>query len=415
MAMEKRKTYYYLVIVLMTFLMMFVGTQSSSGFSIMVNAVKESAGLSGSASSLIFTVKNISAFVFVFFADKYYQKLGLRLGVSLAFIYGLVAMLICMVAGSNVVLYYVGGIFLGAAYAFSMMLPMALIIRAWFNKSRALAMSICSAGTGVSGFVMSPIMQALVNSYGVSSAFLFLAATFGIVAVLFFLFVRNSPDEVGLEPYGGAAYVEASSKGKKAAGVPQGAEKFVIGFVAAAFFMGLVSPPSQQHFVMHFTNLGYDSMLVASAYSVCGLTLVFSKLGFGVLSQKMPFGTLSVIFLLCYLVALVLSFAIGGMGVAGALPFAICIIWGIAGAVCTLGYTNWIADFTDKDAYAGKVKNAQTAYQGAEIIGSFIPGVVMDMTGHYTLWYGFGAIAMVIIILIVIRAYSWRKRVQGAM
>lgn len=408
----KKGNWYYILIVALTFLMMFVGTQTSAGFSIMVNAVRESMGLTGAQSSAIFTVKNLSAFIFVFFATKYYEKLGLRLGVTLAFVYGIIAMVIFSMAGDNIMIVYVAAVVLGAAYAFTMMLPMALIIRRWFNKSRALAMSVCAAGTGLSSFVLSPIVQGVINSQGTSAAFVTLAVCFAVVAVIFFLGMRNDPSDVGLEPYGGYDYVEAGKSGKKKAAVMKTNEKVVMAIITMACIIGVICPPAQSHFVMQFRTLGYDSMVAASAYSICGLALVISKLGLGVLSEKFNFGTLSVIFLAVMGISFATCFAMGFTGIINWLPFMVTSLYGISGAICGLGYTNWMADFTTRDDYAVRIKNAQFAYQGGEIVGSLIPGLILDATGQYSGYYGIGAICTVGIILVVAKAYAGLRK-QG--
>ena len=67
--MDKTKSIWHWITAFMVALMMFTCTLSSSGFSVMVNAVKGHIGLTGTQSSMIFTIKNLSALVFVFFAD----------------------------------------------------------------------------------------------------------------------------------------------------------------------------------------------------------------------------------------------------------------------------------------------------------------------------------------------------------
>lgn len=408
---KKKKSYYYVLIVIMGALMMFIGTQSSSGFGLMVNGIAAKVGLSGSQSSLLFSIKNLSAFCFVFLADKYYQKLGLRIGVSLAFVYGIGAMALFAVAGNNYALYCVAAAVLGATYAFTMILPMALLIRTWFNKYRALGMSICSAGTGLSTFVLSPRLQSIINTKGLSSAFIFLAVVFAVGGIVFFLIVRNDPSEVGLEVYGGENYVDEKKGNKKSAvAIVKTNKQAVLFFTICALLMGFVAAPAQSHFILHFNNLGYDSMFVATAYSILGLTLLIAKPSVGVLSTKIPFGVLSVIFVSFYAIAFGAACLAGGMGVAGFMPYFVFIAYGIGGPLTSLGYTNWIADFSTKEEYPKKVKNAQFAYQGAEIIGAMTPGIVLDMTGQYSLWYGLAACLVVVIIIIVARTYLTRSK-----
>lgn len=407
-----KKSYYYVVIVLMGLLMMFMGTQTSAGFSLLVNGLKESMGLSGTVSSSLFMVKNISAFLFVFLATKYYDKLGLRLGVTLAFGYAIIAMGVFYLAYSmkSLPVVYVGAVILGAAYAFTMILPMALLIRTWFNKNRAFAMGVASAGTGLSTYLISPRVQSIINNQGLGGAFLFLAAMFAIIGVIFFLFVRNKPSDIGLEIYGGEDYVD-EKQGKKAVACTSTAKSAVLIITVLALAMGFVSPPGQQHLVVHFNSVGYDSMMVAKAYAYVGLALLIFKLVVGALSTRVPFGRLSCTFLSCYVISYGLIFFGSRMGTVAWIPIVGCIFYGIAGPICSLGYTNWIADFSTQEDYAKNVKNAQFAYQGAEIIGALLPGVVFDLTGSYGNWYGVAAVVVIFMILSVAYLYINREKI----
>lgn len=403
---KPKNSIWYWVTALMVFLMMFTCTLTSSGFSVMVNAVKVYAELDGMASSLVFTIKNLSCLCFVFFADKYYKKVGLRFGVFGAFLLGALAMAIFMIADKNIILIYLAAIVAGATYAFGMLLPMALIIHAWFNKMRAFAMSIASAGTGINAMIVTPFLQNLVNTQGTAAAFQFEIFMFLVVGIVFVLLVRGTPEERGLEPYGGANYAMAAAKGK-GSGVRID-PKWTILFIVCAAMMGYAAGPTQQYFILDFNQLGYDSMLVAAAYGLLGGMLVVFKLTFGTLSTKFNFGLISCIFLGFYVLSC--AFAVGAEFVfSPVMPYGACICLGVAGAVTSLGYPNWIAD-SSRDDYAKNVKNAQTAYQGFEILGSFVPGLVLDLTGHYTGAYMINGVLFAIVLVVVARAYlSARK------
>lgn len=400
----------------MAFMMMFFGTLTSGGFAVLVKGVKAAYEFAGTGTSLIFTIKNLAAFVFVFIATKYFDKLGLRLGIALAFVFGAVGMLICMIAGDNIILYYVASIFVGANYAFSMILPMALIVREWFNKKRALALSLVATATGLSGTIMTPIQTSMITNLGISTAFLIHAIMFVAFAVVFFLIFRSKPADVGLEPYGGANYVEeASGKGKKREAVALTTDKkAVIAFTICAFITGFCSPPSQQHLLLHFDNIGYDPMVAAAAYSLLSFMLLGTKPLFGILSTKFPIQYVSAAFVFCYVITLSLCGAAAFMGVISWLPFAITIIFGIAGASNTLGFPSWLADFTSKNDYPQKMKNAQFMYQGGEIVGSLIPGIVLDLTGSYSPWYFFAACCYLVSITLILTNYKRKNKLAAS-
>ncbi len=407
----RKRSYYYVLTVFLGTFMMFLGTQSSAGFSIVVNSLKSTYNLTGTASSFIFTAKNICAFIFVMFANKYYEKLGLRLGIALSYVYGIIGLLILRISNGSLVLIYLAAVFIGAMYAFCMILPMALLIRTWFNKSRALCMAICSAGTGLSTYLLSPMLQRRIAAEGMNGAYNTLMIFFAVGAVVMYLFLRSKPEDVGLEIYGGEDYVEAGKKGIKKVALTQTNKAAVTIFIVCAGLMGFAAPPAQQHLVLHFNAAGFDSMFVAKCYSYVGLALLISKPLLGVLSTKIRFGVLSVIYLALYIV----SFLIAALCVSASwAPMVACVVYGIAGPICSLGYTNWVADFSTKDDYSKKVKNAQLSYQGCEIVGSLIPGVIFDITGSYGGFYIISAVLVAVIIVAVVRFYAARGKMVAA-
>lgn len=407
----RKRSYYYVLTVFLGTFMMFLGTQSSAGFSIIVNSLKSTYNLTGTASSFIFTAKNICAFIFVMFANKYYEKLGLRLGIALSYVYGIIGLLILRISNGSLVLIYLAAVFIGAMYAFCMILPMALLIRTWFNKSRALCMAICSAGTGLSTYLLSPLLQKRIAAEGMNGAYNTLMIFFAVGAIVMYLFLRSKPEDVGLEIYGGEDYVEAGKKGIKKVALTQTNKAAVTIFIVCAGLMGFAAPPAQQHLVLHFNAVGFDSMFVAKCYAYVGLALLISKPLLGVLSTKIRFDVLSVIYLALYIVSFLVAALCASASWA---PMVACVVYGIAGPICSLGYTNWVADFSTKDDYSKKVKNAQLSYQGCEIVGSLIPGVIYDITGSYGGFYLIAAVFMAIIIVAVIRFYAARGKMVSA-
>ncbi|MDO4982717.1 MAG: MFS transporter [Eubacteriales bacterium] len=414
----KKRSYYYVVIVAVCVLMMAMGTQASSGFSLMLKSIRDTAGLNGTQTSSIISVKNLSAFILVFFADKYFGKLGMRLGITFALLAGLLAYIVFAFAGTSLAIYYVAGIILGGAYAYCMALPMALLMRTWFNKFRPLAMSICAAGTGLSTFVLSKVVQRTINEKGINSAFYLMAILFAATAVICFLFIRNKPEDVGLEICGGEDWVDEKKLAKDAEkankpAIAKTSKKAVWIFLGATILVGLYAAPSQQHFVIHFNDLGYDSMMVATAYSYVGLVGMIAKPTFGVLSTRIKYSVLCCVFLGVRVLALAFCFFGASMGLISWIPFVVCMAYAFGAPTTQLGYTNWMADFCTKEDYAKKVKNAQFCYQGAEILGAMIPGVIFDLTGHYTGYFGLASVLALIVVVVVAVMYMSRKKIMA--
>ena len=108
-------------------------------------------GFSNTQASSIITVRSMFAFVSMFLTGVYYKKISLRKGMAVA---GLLITSGFMLFGiaENYLTYCIGAVCVGFGYGFGTMVPIAIVLEHWFLKKRTLALSICSAITGVSTF-----------------------------------------------------------------------------------------------------------------------------------------------------------------------------------------------------------------------------------------------------------------------
>lgn len=95
------------------------------------------------------------------------------------------------------------GVIYGVTCAFFMYLAAPVLVNRWFHKSNGLALGITAAVLSILAAFTSPITQALITSHDwqYSRLVICLVATVASV-VLTFLFVRDSPEKMGLKPYG---------------------------------------------------------------------------------------------------------------------------------------------------------------------------------------------------------------------
>ena len=381
----------------------------SAGMSTNLNAIKNVFGLSGTATSTIMTVRSISAFLVMFVADRYFEKFGLRFGTALAMVIGSLAFLIFAFGNGNIGAYYAAGAVGGITYAYGLMLPASMLIKRWFNKHRALALSICSAGTGLCSIIGAPVIQLLLDRYGIKTAFLLQGAFLLFVSVLLLLVIVNTPGEKGLEPVGGEAYLPEN--GKK---VPKRTEAlprtwFVLLFIAVTL-IGLNSSPCSSHLTLNFTTDGFPAMTVAKALSVYGFVLIASKLVYGEILDRL--GAVKTIWIFggLMIAGKILCFLATYAGAMVPFLYFSVIIYGLGVPVETLGYPNWCVDLTSAEDYPKVLSKLQMAYQFGALLGSSLPGVSCDLTGTYGWFYFVCAVLMTVSLAIVLLAY--RKLVR---
>lgn len=111
------------------------------------------------------------------------------------------------------------GVVYGVTAAFFMYIPVPWLINNWFSKKAGLCLGITGAALSLFAAFASPIGNALIADYGWRTTRLIFGAVVLVIAIpLTLFFVRKSPAEMGLKPYG---YEEENNRGIKGAFAPE--------------------------------------------------------------------------------------------------------------------------------------------------------------------------------------------------
>lgn len=114
------------------------------------------------------------------------------------------------------------GVVFGITAGFFMYLAAPVLVNAWFKKGAGVAISITAAVLSLVAAIGSPIGQELISMYGWQTARAMMSIfTTVLSVVLTVLFVRKSPEVMGLLPYGAG-----DKPGETDAQAKQEAEKF---------------------------------------------------------------------------------------------------------------------------------------------------------------------------------------------
>jgi MFS family permease len=101
----------------------------------------------------------------------------------------------------QLVLYW--GVFVGLGTGCLALVFASLVANRWFSKRRGLVTGIFSAAYATGQLIFLPALSAVVMVEGWRTASLIVAAFAAAVIPVFVLVFRNSPEEVGITPYGG--------------------------------------------------------------------------------------------------------------------------------------------------------------------------------------------------------------------
>jgi MFS family permease len=183
-------------------------------------------------------------------------------------------------------LYAIAGV-VGVA---SLPVPYGRVIANWFDRNRGLALGLATAGIGFGAFLTPSLAQFLLDHYGWRGAYLGLAAAplliaFPAVAV----FLRDTPQEVGLEPDGVPAPSTPSAAPPPASGmtVSQAIRTRTFWQLCAIIFcVGACTNGAFAHMVPLLTDRGISGRSAALATSTFGLSSIVGRVANGYLVDR---------------------------------------------------------------------------------------------------------------------------------
>ena len=222
-----------------------------------------------------------------------------------------------------------------------------------------------------------------------------------ILALLAVLLIRDSPEELGLQPYSTG---ESPVQGKT---IPVRQKDFTPvlwwAAVAAAFFTGGPCGPGFSHLTVLYTAEGYDSGTVALMISCFGVVLMLSKVLYGSISDALGSRTA--------------NFFTFGTGIAG---FALCCLAPLGsmplnwvGLVCTalgmplssVSLSVWAGELSGGGDYDRLVKWLSTSYMVGALVTGPVPGMLADRFGSYVPAYALFAGCLVCSMILIQGVY----------
>lgn len=188
------------------------------------------------------------------------------------------------------------GCVVGAAGG-SIMAPLMSTTTLWFDKHRALAVSLVSAGIGVAPMTISPLAAWLIASHDWRSVLLMLAGLTAATLLPAALLVRRPPEMPAAMAQGGA-----SSGLKLLAGQALRSRPFAV--LAVTFFACCATHSGPIfHTVSYAIGCGLSTMAAVTIYSVEGFAGLVGRLAFGVLGDRVGVKRMIIVGLLIQAVA----------------------------------------------------------------------------------------------------------------
>lgn len=283
---------------------------------------------------------------------------------------------------------YISSFFTRIFFLNSALIPVSMIITNWFVKKRGLAMSIAMAGIGIGGTIFSPVITALLDSFGWRRTYQIMALiilVFALPAAFFLL--RKKPEDMGLLPYGSE---ETSSSQKTSKPTPVftlevkdcWCRMFFWLFLIGMFCNGLINTGALGHFPpaieeMHGAQI---QALVVSMYSMVG---IFGKIVLGWLNDR--YGVVVSTAFGC--ITFAISFIFMFLGDNVSMLYIMALLFGLGDAIGTVTPPLITSAIFGAEKYGKAYGIANSFTQVGLSLGSLMVAAIYDTNGSYnTAW-----------------------------
>jgi len=382
----------------------------SNAFSIYMPYIRDEFGLTNAQTSTLVTMRLVVAFVCMLLIGKYYDLFNIRVGGSLAAAFGGLTFLIYSFA-SDFMLFAVGAGVSGLAYGFGSMVPVSILMTRWFDDHKALAISICSAGSGLGSIILPPVVTGLLSTLSMPTVFRIEAAFILLCAAVIYLAIRNYPHDMGLTRLG-----ENRERLKQAAqenAAPRAMKDPITKAVlilscAGSFLMGAQGNPGIMHIPVLYTSEGFTAVFAATLMSIIGAALTVGKIVFGEVTDKIGGFRSSIIFFILLVLGNGLCCLAGtGNAVLGLTAVAVL---GVGYSVSTIGPSIWAGDLSSEMEFPKTMRTFQIFYSLGALITASIPGILADhFSGSYVPAYVMFTAMSLIASLLIVGAYVKKK------
>ena len=287
--------------------------------------------------------------------------------------------------------------FLGGSVTFG---PLMADVSFWFVRRRGLAVSICAAGSYLSGTIWPPVVQYLIGEYGWRQTHVGLGL-FCLVTILpLSWFLRRTPVMT-------AATTRASTALGRARGMPgmsPGALTALLCVAGVSCCVAMAMP--QVHLVAYCADLGYGPARGAEMLSVMLVCGIVSRVGSGFISDRIGGVRTLIVGSVAQGVALFLYLGFDGLFSL----YVVSALFGLFQGGIVPSYALIVREYFPAREAGGRIGLIITATMAGMALGGWMSGAIYDLTGSYQAAFingiGWNVLNIAIATLLLVRARS---------
>lgn len=276
----------------------------------------------------------------------------------------------------------------------------SVAVTKWFHSRRGLAFGIVEAGFAVGQLALVPTSLLLIDAWGWRQTVLVLGVCTSLLMLPLLLLLRSTPQDIGVQPYGAdsaadsQATAETGGAAERPAAVASVWRSRAFWSLALPFFICGITTTGMidTHLIPFAQDHGHALGVTGATVSLLAAFNILGTLASGPLADRWDNRQILGVLYSVRALSLVLLLTMHQPG----WLLAFGVIFGLVD-FAVLAPTQMLASRYFAGHSLGFVFGLLSlAHQLGSAFGSYIPGVLYDLTGSYTLPFGAGAALLVV-------------------
>ncbi len=393
-------------------LLAYVGFASLT--SVFVIPVTEALGVGRGEWMLYMTIQALVGVIASPILGKLMQKGSVKKWVAIGCLCGAAAYVIFSQSHS-LTGFYIGALFIGVGFVACAPMPVSILINSWFGgKVKGTASGIAFVGSGLGGFILSPLLNAAIVAGGYSAGYLVLAGVYLIILLpMTLLLAVKNPEDKGFRRMGeiedevikdGDATTE---KRGMTTGQAMKTGEFWIAIISCILVV-FASSAILMNDIGYYVECGIDATKAASYHGIMLGLLLFGKPIIGFVTDKLGIKVSAPLSTFIFAATFLVMFIFGGSP--GILVAGVCICYCLGAPSITVVpplLVNGMFGEKDYGTLVGYI-NMATSIGGA--FGATIAAFIYDATGSYVAFWGVATIGVAVAAVLRIVCFAINKK-----
>ena len=280
------------------------------------------------------------------------------------------------------------GVIYGVTAGFFMYLANPIMVNRWFVKSKGMALAMISLIAGLLGFFWNPWVQNWISAYGWQGARLRSGLIVGAISIVFtILFIRNSPEDLGMKAYGAEEAAKEAEKKETETVVLTGMTRAqairtpMFYLIAVVAFISCLTPSLNQQLSAYSSTVPIGAAAGAMALSILSIAGVIRGPVVGWCTDHL--GALVTNCICCFLAAAGVFMIVIDGGVHVAVFYVGVTLFSLAFVPLTIGNPLMVSQVFGTKDYSNIYSIVTTIVLVSSGVAQYLYAAMRDATGSY--------------------------------